>query len=92
MITLAIINFLLGIANSFIMNFFSNLIEPLTDLGSYIIAFQFPQTFIDFYSVVMYFLPVSTIALLFGFTSLIVVFKLIVSVLHFVGLGIVFGE
>ena len=38
MITLAIINFLLGLANSFIMNYFSNLIQPLTSLGSYIVA------------------------------------------------------
>lgn len=92
MITLAIINFLLGLANSFIMNYFSNLIQPLTSLGSYIVAFQFSQTFLDVYSVVMYFLPVSTIAILFGFTCLIVIFKLVVSTLHFVGLGIVFGE
>ena len=92
MITLALINFVLGVANSFIMNFFSDLIDPLTDIGSYIVAFQFPQTFLNFYSVVMYFLPVSTIGLLFTFTSCIIVFKLIVSCIHFLGFGLVFGE
>lgn len=92
MITLAIINFILGLADSFIMNVLSDFIDPLTDIGSNIIAFQFPQTFLNFYSVVMYFVPVSTIALLSGFTFLIIIFKLLVSLIHFFGIGIIFGE
>ena len=92
MITLALINFIIGLADSFIMNVLSDFIGPLTDIGSNIIAFQFPQTFLDFYSVVMYFVPVTTIGLLSVFTFLIIIFKLVVSLIHFFGLGIVFGE
>lgn len=92
MITLAIINFLLGVANAFIMNHLSNLIEPLTDIGTFVAAYQIPQTFLDVYSTVCYFVPVTTIAILSVFTASIVIFKGLVSILHFVGLGIIFGE
>ena len=92
MITLVILNWIIGLADSFIINLFSDLIEPLTDIGEYVIAFQLPQTFLDVYSIVMYFVPVTTIAVLWSFTCLIIVFKGIVSALHFIGLGLVFGE
>ena len=91
MITLALINFILDIGSRFITNIFSNLFDPLNDL-TYITAFAIPQTILDTYSLVCYFLPITTIVILLGFTITLILLKSIVSVIHFLGLGIIFGE
>ena len=91
MITLAIINFALSCVNAFISNYLSDLIEPLTDLATFVSAFQIPQTILDIYALVVYFLPIGTIGILFGFTVVIIIAKFVLAVIHFLP-GLLFGN
>ena len=91
MITLAIINFCLSFINSFIVNHLSNLLSPLTAIGTYISAFQVPQTVLDIYAVVCYFLPIGTIGVLLGFTGLLIIAKFILACVHFLP-SLIFGS
>lgn len=91
MITLAIINFALSVVNTLITTFLSDLIEPLTDLATFVSAFQVPQTILDIYALVVYFLPIGTIGILFGFTVIIIFAKFVIACAHFLP-SIIFGS
>ena len=92
MITLAIINFILDLGSRFILFIAGNLLTPLNNLTSYISAFALPQTILDVYGLVTYFLPMTTIAILLSFTVVIILLKTFVSAIHFLGFGLIFGE
>lgn len=90
MITLTILNFILDLATNLATHIFGNLLQPMTSLSQYIQAFYIPQTILDIYANVCYFLPIGTIAILFALTALIVTAKIIMSLCHFLP-GLIFG-
>ena len=90
MITLALLNFILDLGSRFIYQLMGNLFSPMTQLTSYVNAFALPQTLIDIYSNVCYFLPMLTITTLLGFTVLIILAKSFIALVHFLP-GLIFG-
>ena len=90
MITLVILNNVLHWVDSFYSSFMSWAISPITAIATYIQAFYVPQTFLDIFSIANYFLPIGTIAVLFGLTAIIILIKILAAVLHFLSLGILF--
>lgn len=90
MITLAIIDFFLDIGSRLINNYFSGWTSSLADLGTYVSAFYFPQTFLDILGLVAYFLPLGVVVTLLAFVIVIIQIKLIISLIHFATLGILF--
>lgn len=92
MITLAVFSFILDLGSGLLNYLFSPVLQNFNELTQFITAFAIPQTIIDVYGLVCYFLPVATIAVLLILTSLIILFKTFVSVIHFLGFGLIFGE
>lgn len=89
MIILYIINFLVNIMNG-LFSVLGFIIDPLTDLTTFITNFQIAQSLLDILGLVAIFLPLGTILTLLEFTCALIIIKTGLSVLHVLSLGILF--
>lgn len=87
MIILIIFNFLCHLEDLILTSVFSSAIPVLTNLTSWISSVSVPQTLFDVLSLTAYFLPMGVIQTLFGFTALLIVFKLICAFIHVISVG-----
>lgn len=89
MIILYIINFLVNIMNG-LFSVLGFIIDPLTDLTTFITNFQIAQSLLDILGLVAIFLPLGTILTLLEFTCALILIKTGLSILHVLSLGILF--
>lgn len=87
MIILMIINFLSSLAYNIANIIFVNAIPTFDSLTTWFTNISIPQTVYNIMANVAYFLPMGTITILLGFTSVIIFFKIVVSLIHFLTLG-----
>ena len=88
MIILMILNFVAQVENYLLLSVFQFTVPTLNSLTTWITGLSVPQSILDILSVTACFLPMGTISVLLVFTFIIITFKVIVSLLHFVTLGI----
>lgn len=88
MIILMLLNFVAQVENFLLLHIFQFTVPTLNSLTTWITGLSVPQTLLDILSVTVCFLPMGTISILLGFTLILITFKVIVSLLHFVTLGI----
>lgn len=90
MVTLYIVQQIFNLVDYLVGLFFSPVIDLMADMSQYIQALTVPVVFYDILHLAMFFLPVGTIAILLGFTTLLISMQLIHSIarwlLHFFGL------
>ena len=87
MILLTIFNFLISLGNSILGLLFQNAIPVLDNLTLWVTNVSVPQTLLNIFALVVYFLPMGTISVLFGFTVTIVLTKIASSLIHLFTLG-----
>lgn len=87
MIILIILNWLNSLAYNIANLVWANSIPVFDSLTTWFTNVSVPQTIYNIFSFTVYFLPMGTITLLIGFTSIIVLFKIITAFIHFITLG-----
>lgn len=90
MVTLYIVEQIINLANYLVGLFFSPVVDLLNEMSQYIQAFTIPVVFYDILHLCIFFLPVGTIGILLGFTTMLISVQVIHSVarwiIHFFGL------
>lgn len=79
MITLHVLQWVINIADTILTHLFNPLYVMLTNLGTSISGLQVPAIIYSTFSLVIYFLPMSTIILLFNITLGLVAIAIILS-------------
>lgn len=92
MLTLLVLNTVLHWFDSIYSTLFSFIVEPFTNIATYVQTFYIPQTILDMFSICIYFLPIGTIFVLFFLTFQIIKVKIFFSVLHVLSGGIFFNS
>lgn len=90
MFTLALLDFIFSIFNSFLIRIFGNVIPTISNITQFFIDYRIPNTLLEIFKLCVLFLPTGTIAVLFGMTFIIIVLKLLIAVLHTLSLGFLF--
>lgn len=87
MILLILFSFLITIEHDLVRIIFVNSIPTLDALTTWFTNVSIPTSIYNILSNVAYFLPMTTINILFGFTATIIFFKIVISIIHFLTLG-----
>lgn len=87
MIILILLNWLESLAYNIANLIWVNSIPVFDSLTTWFTNISVPQTVYNIFSFTAYFLPMGTVHILIGFTSLIIFFKILVSLIHFITLG-----